>query len=169
MWPTNTSRARKRFRSFPRRSATDVTNYKNDHIEGKTARRDDHVLAEFVKRWVLPPAILDVVRAVFQIVLNTDGRTRQLAALAHEVHRQPHPVGESGAENKAARFDGKYPVGRMRICAVSEVIRNGGKSRGSREERCDVLEHDPGLREIGYISDQGFDFFGCHEGICLLE
>ena len=85
-----------------------------DHARdgGRGAARRDHVVDD----QIAPAAAdrirvhLEMIEAVLELVANRDRRARQLAALAHELQRQPKPLRERRAEDEAARLDRENAV-----------------------------------------------------------
>src|SRR5690606_11773164 len=97
---------------------------------------------------------LEVIEAVLELVADADGLARQLAALAHEMHRQPEPVRERRAEDEAARLDREDVLRAKRLRALRESRERVAEAGGMLQERSDVLEDDAGLREVGHVADQ---------------
>jgi hypothetical protein len=91
---------------------------------------------------------LEGVDPVFECVLGADDLVRQLAALArgHEAHAEV--ARQRAAEDEAARLGGDHEVD-VELARVLAEPRDGRVERcGVQQERRDVLEDDPRLREV---------------------
>ena len=78
---------------------------------GGAARRDDVVDDEIAAAAANRVGVhLEMIDAVLELVADLNRRARQLAALAHEMQRQPKALRERRAQDEAARLDREHAV-----------------------------------------------------------
>src|SRR6476660_4238110 len=105
---------------------------------------------------------LDNVDSVLEFVLLANGLRRKLALLADRHEAAAQAIGDSAAEDEAARLDAGNrldpPVGKWR----DQPLDAGAQSVGMTEQRGDVAEHDAGLRIVRYRTHEvlEIDVFG---------
>jgi hypothetical protein len=79
---------------------------------------------------------------------------RQLARLAHRHEARVEEVRDRRRGDEAPGLDAQDPVDVAVPEGIGEAVDRGAEGRGVGEERRDVLEDDPGLREVGDVADQ---------------
>ena len=101
---------------------------------------------------------LEAVGAVLELVLLGLGGPRELPGLAHRDEPGPEPVGHRAprSRSRAPRCRPPCrPAGRR--SAPPAGRRRAANAAASAEQRGDVLEADPRLREVGDVADQRGD------------
>ena len=98
---------------------------------------------------------LERVEAVLELVLGADRVPGQLAGLPRGHEAAAEPVRQRAAEDEAARLCAEDHVGLQRLGVGREPIDRVAERLLVGEERHDVLEDDPRLREVGDVPDLG--------------
>ena len=95
---------------------------------------------------------LEGVAAVLEVVAGRVGPRRELSRFAHDREPGAETVRHRRADDEAARLDAEHHVGASAV-ALDELVDGRPERRGVREQRGDVLEHDPRLRKVGDVAD----------------
>ena len=96
---------------------------------------------------------LERVEAVLERIFGTDGAPGQLSRLARGDEAAVEPVGERGAQDKTPRFGAEDEIRVPRLRELGQLLHRLVQRVGVGEERHDVLEDDPALREVRDVSD----------------
>src|SRR5437867_5044781 len=93
------------------------------------------------------------VAAVFELVLDLDGLTRELAELANGNEARVQLMGERAADDEAPRFDGHHHVDPLLSVPAHKRVDDVPERRAVLQERGDVLEEDSLGREVLDVAD----------------
>src|SRR5262249_43915981 len=93
------------------------------------------------------------VRAVFELIARPVRAVRELARLADDRDSRPEGERGGGADDEAARLDAEHRVDPPSIWC-DEGFDHGAEGIRVGEQRRDVLEDDPGFREIRDVADE---------------
>ena len=96
---------------------------------------------------------LQAVRPILEIVGGLDGVPRQLARLARRHEAAVEPIGERTAEDEASRLGAENDVWPKRTRELLEPVDRLAEIGRVGDERHQILEDDPGLREIRDVAD----------------
>ncbi len=90
--------------------------------------------------------------AVFQLVLLSGNRTRQLARLAHRQKAGSQSQGNGGSQDEAPCLDTGDEVYIFRHPRCGQGVDRALQTGGILQQWSDVAEHDSRLREIGHVT-----------------
>src|SRR5210317_1744259 len=96
---------------------------------------------------------LELVAAVFEVILLTGNSPRQLARLAHRNEARPQPIRHGGREDEASRLNSYHSVDREVVEATHQVVDGSTKGRSPTEKWGDVTEGDTLRGVIGDVTD----------------
>src|SRR6185437_17160177 len=91
---------------------------------------------------------LQAVRAVFEVVRNSETLGGQFFGLADRDESRAQGISQGRREDKAARLDAENYVDLRLAVVILEAIDDGAEAAGVLEERGDVVEQDPRFREV---------------------
>ena len=102
---------------------------------------------------------LEAVNAVLERVLLALGLRRELPRLANRDEAGIQPAGDRGAQDEAPALDADHVVDALTCIRGCERSHHFTKSVGVVQERRNVVEQNPRLREIGNVPNLGFEMF----------
>jgi len=92
---------------------------------------------------------LDRVSAVLESIAMVDSWAWQLASFARHYEAAAERVGQRCGNEKSPRLDPDEKIRAERANRIGEPFHSAAPSARLREQRGDVVEQDPRLREIG--------------------
>ena len=96
---------------------------------------------------------LERIHAVLELVLDREDVAGELPGLAREDEAGVRGHGHRRPQNEAARLGRHHIVDLARAGVLGELVDREAERLGVEEERRDVLEDDPRLREVRDVLD----------------
>ena len=97
---------------------------------------------------------LELVGAVFELVLLAHDRPRELAGLAHGNEARTHAVGDGSGEDETPGFDADHPVDLNAVELLDQAVDRRGEGGAVAQQRRDVAERDAVDRVVADVSDE---------------
>jgi len=106
------------------------------------------------------------IRAVLQIVRNTEPFAGQFLGLAHGHEAHSQRVGQRRSEDESARLDADDQIGSRALVAGFQAVNDTCEPTGILEQRGDVVKQDAGLGKSGTSRISVFRSFIRKEPYC---